>query len=83
VSPIGFVSDHMEILFDLDLEAREAAEALGLGFARAQTAGTHPAFVAMIRELVQERLEPAVPRRTFGRYGPSHDICVAGCCLPG
>ena len=83
VSPIGFVSDHVEILFDLDLEAREAAEALGLGFARAQTAGTHPAFVAMIRELVQERLDPAVPRRAFGRYGPSHDICVAGCCLPG
>jgi protoporphyrin/coproporphyrin ferrochelatase len=83
VSPIGFVSDHMEILFDLDLEAREAAEAAGVGFARAQTAGTHPAFVAMIRELVQERLDPAVPRRASGRYGPSHDICVAGCCLAG
>jgi ferrochelatase len=83
VSPIGFVSDHVEILFDLDLEAREAAESAGLGFARAQTAGTHPAFVAMIRELVQERLDPAVPRRASGRYGPSHDICVAGCCLPG
>ncbi len=83
VSPIGFVSDHVEILFDLDLEAREAAEAAGLGFARAQTAGTHPAFVAMIRELVQERLDPAVPQRAVGRFGPSHDICVTGCCLPG
>jgi protoporphyrin/coproporphyrin ferrochelatase len=82
VSPIGFVSDHMEILFDLDVEAREAAEAAGLGFARAQTAGTHPAFVAMIRELVQERLDPEVPRRALGRFGPSHDICISGCCLP-
>jgi protoporphyrin/coproporphyrin ferrochelatase len=83
VSPIGFVSDHMEILFDLDVEAREAAAAAGLGFARAQTAGTHPAFVAMIRELIQERLDPSVPRRSIGRYGPGHDICLAGCCLPG
>ena len=83
VSPIGFVSDHMEILFDLDVEAREAAAEAGMSFARAQTAGTHPAFVSMIRELVQERLDPDVPRRSLGRYGPSHDICLAGCCLPG
>jgi protoporphyrin/coproporphyrin ferrochelatase len=82
VSPIGFVSDHMEILFDLDVEARDAAAEAGIGFARAQTAGTHPAFVAMIRELVQERLDPDVPRRSLGRFGPSHDICLAGCCLP-
>jgi ferrochelatase len=83
VSPIGFVSDHMEILFDLDVEAREAAADAGIGFARAQTAGTHPAFVAMIRELIQERLDPDVPRRGLGRFGPSHDICLAGCCLAG
>jgi ferrochelatase len=83
VSPIGFVSDHMEVLFDLDVEAREAAAAAGIGFARAQTAGTHPAFVSMLRELVQERLDPDVPRRALGRFGPSHDICLAGCCLPG
>jgi len=82
VSPIGFVSDHMEILFDLDVEARDAAEEAGIGFARAQTAGTHPAFVSMIRELVQERLDVDVPRRAVGRYGASHDICMAGCCLP-
>jgi ferrochelatase len=83
VSPIGFVSDHMEILFDLDVEAREAAAAAGVGFARAQTAGTHPAFVAMIRELIQERLDREVPRRVLGRSGPAHEICPAGCCLPG
>ena len=83
VSPIGFVSDHMEILFDLDVEAREAAEEVGIELARAQTVGTHPAFVAMIRELIQERLDSDVPRRSLGRYGASHDICMAGCCLPG
>ena len=53
------------------------------GSSRASTAGTHPAFVAMIRELIQERLDPDVPRRALGRFGPSHDICLAGCCLPG
>jgi ferrochelatase len=82
VSPIGFVSDHMEVLFDLDIEARQTAEEAGIGFARAQTAGTHPAFVSMIRELIQERLDVDVPRRALGRYGASHDICMAGCCLP-
>jgi ferrochelatase len=83
VSPVGFVSDHMEILFDLDVEAREAAGEAGIGLVRARTAGTHPAFVAMIRELIQERLDPRVPRRALGRFGPSHDVCQPGCCLPG
>jgi len=83
VSPIGFVSDHMEVLFDLDVEAREAAEEAGVGFVRAGTAGTHPAFVAMIRELIQERLDPSLPRRALGRFGPSHDVCQPGCCLSG
>ena len=81
-APIGFVSDHMEILFDLDVEARETAEELGVSLVRARTAGTHPAFVAMIRELIQERLDPSLPRRSLGRYGPSHDVCQPGCCLP-
>ena len=83
LSPIGFVSDHMEILFDLDVEARDAAAEAGVELQRAATAGTHPAFVAMIRELIQERLDPTAPRRALGRYGPSHDVCLAGCCLPG
>jgi ferrochelatase len=83
LSPIGFISDHVEVLFDLDVEAREAAEEVGVSLVRAPTAGTHPAFVAMIRELIQERLDPQVPRRALGRFGPSHDICQPGCCLPG
>jgi ferrochelatase len=81
LSPIGFVSDHMEILFDLDVEACEAAEESGVNLVRALTAGTHPAFVAMIRELIQERLDPGVPRRALGAYGPGHDVCRPGCCL--
>jgi ferrochelatase len=83
VAPIGFVSDHLEVLFDLDVEAREAAERCGLPFARAGTAGTHPGFVAAIREAIVERLDDAAPRRAVGRFGPSHDTCAPDCCLPG
>jgi ferrochelatase len=83
VSPIGFVSDHMEVLYDLDVEARSIAEGLGLNLVRAATSGTHPAFVSMIRELIEERLDPSRPRRALGRHGPSHDVCPPGCCLPG
>ena len=72
----------MEVLFDLDVEAREAAAEAGHRRRRARgTAGTHPAFVAMIRELIEERLDPEAPRRALGRFGPSHDVCLAGCCL--
>jgi ferrochelatase len=83
VSPIGFVSDHLEVLFDLDVEARATAERLGLAMARAGTAGTHPAFVAGLRELVVERMTPGAERRSLGRFGPSHDVCAPDCCLPG
>jgi ferrochelatase len=83
VSPIGFVSDHLEILFDLDVEAKETAQRLGLPMARAGTAGTHPAFVAGLRELIVERLTPGADRRSVGRFGPSHDVCAPDCCLPG
>jgi ferrochelatase len=83
VAPIGFVSDHLEVLYDLDVEARERAAELGLPFARARTAGTHPAFVAAIREAIEERLDPRVPKRALGRFGPSHDTCAPDCCLPG
>jgi ferrochelatase len=83
VAPIGFLSDHVEVLYDLDVEARTLAGELGLRMARAGTAGTHASFVAMIRELVQERLVAGTPRRSVGRYGPSHDVCPPGCCLSG
>jgi ferrochelatase len=83
LSPIGFVSDHLEVLYDLDVEARETAGRLGLPLARARAAGTHPAFVAAIREAIAERLDPAAPKRALGRYGPSWDTCAPDCCLPG
>jgi ferrochelatase len=56
VIPVGFVSDHMEVRHDLDVEAAQSAESLGLAFARAATPGTHPRFASMITELVRERL---------------------------
>lgn len=83
VVPLGFLSDHLEVLWDLDEEARSVAGEVGVGFVRVPTVGTHPLFVAGIRELVQERLDPAVERRALGVGGAGPDICPAGCCLPG
>lgn len=83
VVPIGFLSDHMEVLFDLDEEAAERAAALGMTMVRAGTAGTHPALVAMIRELIQERQTVDPVRRALGTRGPNHDICPVTCCLRG
>jgi len=82
IVPAGFVSDHMEVKFDLDVEAAETAARLGLPVARAATPGTHPRFVAMISELVAERLTGA-PRLALGSMGPMHDVCPGGCCAAG
>ncbi len=83
VVPIGFVSDHLEILYDLDTEARAFCESVGLNMVRAGTVGTHPKFVTMISELVQERLDPQAVRRSLGAMGPSHDVCPDDCCPLG
>ena len=83
ISPIGFVSDHLEVLFDLDVEARDTAAELGLNLIRAASAGTHPRFVAMIRELIEERLAGSRNRTAVGRFAASHDVCPVDCCLPG
>jgi ferrochelatase len=79
--PIGFVSDHLEVRWDLDTEAAARARELGLRLTRAATVGTHPRFVAMIRDLVLERTEGG-PRLALGRGGPAPDLCAAGCCPP-
>lgn len=79
LAPIGFLSDHMEVLYDLDTEARAVCEQHGIPMARAATVGTHPRFVEMIRELVAERTEGA-PRLALGAHGPSHDVCPPDCC---
>ncbi len=78
VSPIGFVSDHLEVLWDLDNEALETAQNLGLGYARAATPGTDPRFVTMIRELVLERTGDAT-RERLGTL-PVWDVCPQNCC---
>jgi ferrochelatase len=80
IAPIGFVSDHMEIVYDLDTEAHDLSEQLGLNMVRARTAGTHPAFVRMIRELILERTDNC-PARFLGQRGASHDRCPVDCCL--
>jgi ferrochelatase len=79
VCPIGFNSDHLEVVWDLDVEAAQTAERLGLEFVRAATPGSDPRFVAMVRELIAERLDPAVPRQRLGAV-PVWDACPAGCC---
>lgn len=81
VCPTGFVADHLEVLWDLDNEAAQTAAELGLHFARAAAAGTHPGFVAAIRELVQEQLDGAEPK-TLGTLGICGVDCPADCC-PG
>jgi len=81
LAPIGFISDHMEVVYDLDIEARQLCAQLGLNMVRAETVGADPRFAAMIRELVLERMAGA-PRRALGQYGPSHDVCPEDCC-PG
>jgi ferrochelatase len=83
VHPIGFISDHMEVLYDLDTEAIEKARELGMIMARSATVGTHPAFVSMIRELIVERMTVNPARQALGVRGPNHDICPLNCCLKG
>ena len=80
IVPIGFVSDHMEVVYDLDTQARNLCTELGLTMVRAGTAGTHPWFVAMIRELVEERMRDSEVRPALGQLGPSHDVCPLDCC---
>ncbi len=81
VVPIGFISDHLEVLYDLDTEAKQLCDELGVNMVRVPTVGTHPRFVQMIRELVEERLSGLPQRAALGSLGPSHDVCPQDCCL--
>ena len=83
VVPIGFISDHMEVLFDLDEEATEHALATEMRMVRAGTVGTDPRFVSMIRELISERMTDHPDRAALGSRGPNHDICPLDCCQLG
>jgi ferrochelatase len=80
IAPIGFLSDHMEILFDLDTEAHDKCVELGMEMVRAPTVGIHPKFIAMIRELIEERVHATRPKNSCGQYGPNHDVCPIDCC---
>jgi len=79
VQPIGFLSDHMEVMYDLDYEAKNVAEEIGLGYVRAATAGTHPLFVQMIGEVVAEYTQGA-EARVVGKLPARPPVCPADCC---
>jgi ferrochelatase len=82
--PIGFVSDHMEVLYDLDTEATAKAAELGLPVRRSATVGADPRFAAAVRDLVLERAATErgidAERCALGALGASHDLCPVGCC---
>ena len=87
VASFGFISDHMEVVFDLDTEAAQTARDLGMPYARAATVGTHPAFVDSLVDILFERAaaargEDVRPDSTTG-VGPFHTVCPDSCCRPG
>jgi ferrochelatase len=83
VAPIGFISDHMEVIYDLDNEARTLASELGLSMTRAQTAGCDPRFIQMIRLLIEEELDTTRSKLFTGDLGVPKSDCPATCCLSG
>ena len=82
IVPVGFLSDHMEVMFDLDVEAKEVCQQHGIEMARAATVGAHPTFVRMISEMIQERAL-SDDRPAIGQYPAGHDVCPKDCCLSG
>jgi protoporphyrin/coproporphyrin ferrochelatase len=79
IAPTSFISDHMEVLYDLDIEARQLSDSLALPMVRAKTVGVHPKFIAMIRALILERTAD-MERRALGSLGPRPDVCADDCC---
>jgi ferrochelatase len=82
IVPLGFVSDHMEVMWDLDTEAMETAAEVGVIAVRTQTPGIHPAYVSGLVDLVEERLTgtPVADRPAMTELGPWYDVCRPGCC---
>lgn len=80
VSPIGFISDHMEVMFDLDEEARQTSAELGVNMVRSGTVGVHPRFITMICELIEERIAGDAPKTCIGEIAAAHDVCPVDCC---
>lgn len=82
IVPLGFVSDHMEVKWDLDTEAMETAESLGVLAVRVPTPGIHPAYVSGLVDLILERRDgvPVADRPALTDLGPWYDVCRSGCC---
>lgn len=80
VVPLGFVSDHMEVIYDLDHEAADLCKERGIAFSRSKTVGVDPQFVSMIADLIIERQSGEVERVAIGDLGPWHDVCPVDCC---
>jgi len=80
IAPIGFLSDHIEVLYDLDEQAGETAATLGLNMVRAATVGVHPLFVRMLGDLIEERLTASAQRPVVGQRGCAPDVCPPECC---
>jgi protoporphyrin/coproporphyrin ferrochelatase len=82
IVPLGFVSDHMEVKWDLDTEAMETARELGVFATRVPTPGVHPAYVEGLVDLVLERVNgtPTEDRPALTELGPWYDVCRPGCC---
>jgi ferrochelatase len=82
IVPLGFVSDHMEVKWDLDTEAMETAQELGVFATRVPTPGVHPAYVSGLVDLVLERVQgtPTTDRPALTELGPWYDVCRPGCC---
>jgi ferrochelatase len=78
--PIGFVCEHMEVVYDLDVEVGRLCDELGLNMVRSAVVASHPRFVAMIRELIVERTTGSTDRPALGTHGPASDECPADCC---
>jgi ferrochelatase len=80
VIPIGFVSDHLEVIYDLDTVAAQLCEELQIGYARVPTVGVHPRFIRGLRELIEERLSGSPERATLGQFSACPDVCPIDCC---
>ena len=80
VHPLGFVADHMEVLFDLDTQSAAAAKEAGVKMVRTPTVGTHPRFVSMLVDLVEEAAGLRADRPSLSKSGPRPDKCNSQCC---
>ena len=80
VAPIGFISDHLEVVYDLDHQAKGLCDEVGIVMSRAETAGLHPSLVEMFRELIEEQIRPRTARRVYGNGLAWPDTCPPDCC---